>query len=65
MTEQAKTSELLALTANIVSAHVSNNTVTGDVLPKIIRDVYHTLSTAGAESEAKAERPTTNSERGS
>jgi predicted transcriptional regulator len=58
MTEQAKTSELLALTANIVSAHVSNNTVTGDVLPKIIRDVYHTLSTAGAASEAKAERPT-------
>jgi predicted transcriptional regulator len=58
MTEQAKTSELLALTANIVSAHVSNNTVTGDGLPKIIRDVYHTLSTVGASSEAKAERPT-------
>ncbi len=58
MTEQAKTSELLALTANIVSAHVSNNTVTGDGLPKIIRDVYQTLSTVGASSDAKAERPT-------
>ena len=58
MTEQAKTSELLALTANIVSAHVSNNTVSGDSLPKIIRDVYQALSTMGAPSEAKSERPT-------
>ena len=58
MTEQAKTSELLALTANIVSAHVSNNTVSDDGLPKIIREVYQTLSTVGASSEAKSERPT-------
>ena len=58
MTEQAKPSELLALTANIVAAHVANNTVTGVDLPKIIRDVYDTLATVGTPSEANAERPT-------
>ena len=58
MTDQAKISELLALTANIVSAHVSNNSVAGDSLPKLIRDVYVALSTLGAPSDAKSERPT-------
>jgi predicted transcriptional regulator len=58
MTDQAKVSELLALTANIVSAHVSNNSVAGDSLPKLIRDVYVALSTLGAPADAKSERPT-------
>ena len=58
MTDQAKPSELLALTANIVAAHVANNTVTGGDLPKIIRDVYDTLATVGAPSDTRAERPT-------
>ena len=57
MTDQAKISELLALTANIVSAHVSNNSVAGDSLPKLIRDVYVALSALGAPADAKSERP--------
>ncbi len=58
MTDQAKPSELMALTANIVAAHVSNNTVTGTDLPQIIRDVHEALSSLGNPAEAKAERPT-------
>ena len=57
MTEQGNQHELLALTANIVSSHVSNNPVTGDNLTKMIREVYETLATVGESAEAKAERP--------
>lgn len=57
MTEQVNQHELLALTANIVSSHVSNNPVTGDNLTKMIREVYETLATVGAPTEAKSERP--------
>jgi predicted transcriptional regulator len=57
MTEQANQHELLALTANIVSSHVSNNPVTGDNLTKMIREVYETLATVGAPAEAKSELP--------
>jgi predicted transcriptional regulator len=57
MTEQANQHELLALTANIVSSHVSNNPVSGDSLTKMIREVYETLATVGESAEAKAERP--------
>ena len=55
MTDQAKQSELLALTSNIVAAHVSNNTVAGGDLPGIIRDVYDTLATVsgGGDKEPK------------
>ncbi|PYD68534.1 MucR family transcriptional regulator [Komagataeibacter swingsii] len=37
----------LELTTQIVSAHVSNNSVAADVLPDLIRNVYHALSAAG------------------
>src|SRR5580698_11345717 len=37
----------LALTAQIVSAHIANNTVRADQLPTLIRDVHRTLSTVG------------------
>jgi len=57
MTEQANQNELLVLTANIVSSHVSNNPVSGDSLTKIIREVYETLSTVGGSAETKLERP--------
>ena len=55
MTEQANQNDLLALTANIVSSHVSHNPVSGDSLTKMIREVYETLSTVGGPP--KAERP--------
>ena len=58
MSDQAKQSELLALTSNIVAAHASNNAVSGGELPAIIRQVYDTLSTVGIPQETEPERPT-------
>ena len=40
-------SELLALTADIVAAHVSNNSVAVGDLPRMIADVYDSLSGLG------------------
>jgi len=57
MTEQTNQGGLLALTANIVASHVSNNPVSGDNLTKMIREVYETLSKVGTPSDAKSERP--------
>ncbi len=57
MSEQAKQSELLSLTTNIVAAHVSNNSVAVTDLPVIIRDVYETLSNVGTLREREPERP--------
>ncbi len=50
--------ELLALTSEIVAAHVSNNTVAVADLPGLIEQVYKTLSSVGGASEAAADRPT-------
>ena len=58
MSDQAKQSELLALTSNIVAAHVSNNTVAGGDLSGIIRDVYDTLATVGGGVEKEPEKLT-------
>ena len=44
--------DVLELTAQIVSAHVSNNSVTPDALPSLIQDVYRTLSGVGRETPA-------------
>ncbi|MEQ8357377.1 MAG: MucR family transcriptional regulator [Kiloniellaceae bacterium] len=57
MSDQAKQSELLSLTTNIVAAHVSNNSVAVADLPLIIRDVYETLSNVGTAREREPERP--------
>lgn len=50
MAEIAQGSDVLSLTAQIVSAHVSNNSVTPDALPSLIQDVYRTLSGVGREA---------------
>jgi predicted transcriptional regulator len=39
--------QIITLTADIVSAHVSNNDVEPGRLPALIRDVHQALSTAG------------------
>ena len=52
-----KAPDVLALTANIVAAHVSKNAQSADELPALIRQVYHTLSTVGSGGPANAERP--------
>jgi predicted transcriptional regulator len=50
--------DVLALTAQIVSAHVTKNEVAPDALPSLIREVYKTLSSVGAEpSEAEKPKP--------
>ncbi len=52
------TEDVLALTAQIVSAHVTKNEVAPDALPSLIREVYKTLSTVGAEpTEAEKLKP--------
>lgn len=49
MTESSPTQAILGLTAQIVSAHVSNNVVSRDALPELITQVYNTLLSAGAD----------------
>jgi predicted transcriptional regulator len=46
--------EVLGLTAQIVSAHVKNNTVPVEELPALIRDVHKTLRTLGGQPAAAA-----------
>lgn len=41
---------ILGLTAQIVSAHVANNTVQPDALPALIQSVFKTLAAAGKEA---------------
>ena len=49
MASPADRSELLALTAEIVAAHVSNNKLEAGELPALIRQVYGTLAGIGME----------------
>ncbi|MDD9876579.1 MAG: MucR family transcriptional regulator [Magnetovibrio sp.] len=56
MTEKPNISELLEFTTEIVAAHSGNNTVAPDDLPKLIQDVYKTLSNLGAV-QPTTERP--------
>ena len=49
------TEDVLGLTAQIVSAHVTKNAVPVEELPALIREVYKTLSTVG-EAPAPAKR---------
>ncbi|HUD58952.1 MAG TPA: MucR family transcriptional regulator [Acetobacteraceae bacterium] len=56
MPEQMPPTDVLGLTAQIVSAHVSNNSVSPDALPSLIEEVYKTLSGVGKEP-AHVERP--------
>ncbi len=48
--------EMLALTTDIVSSHVSNNTVAVQNLPELIQQVYSALASVGSALAAK-ERP--------
>ena len=52
MSEGSSYPDVLGLTAQIVSAHVSNNSVTPDALPALIQDVYRTLAGVGREPAA-------------
>ena len=49
MSDQVANSDVLGLTAQIVSAHVSNNSVAPDALPSLIQEVYRTLAGVGKD----------------
>jgi len=57
MSNSEQNSDLLALTTEIVSAHVSNNTVAVGDLPLLINQVYHSLANIGKVPAAAPERP--------
>ncbi len=48
---------LIALTSDIVAAHLSNNDVEVDAVPSLITNVYGALSGLGEEAEAEEVRP--------
>ena len=56
--ENLDRSELLNLTSEIVSAHVSNNAVAGIDLPDLISNVYETLGGLAAPADPEPEPPT-------
>ncbi len=57
MSDDLAPPDVLALTAQIVSAHVAANSVTADVLPDLIRDVHRAVSGLGSAPPPPAERP--------
>jgi predicted transcriptional regulator len=57
MNDTEQSNELLALTTEIVAAHVSNNTVTLGDLPQLINQVYRSLANIGVAPAAPMARP--------
>lgn len=58
MSDERQRSELIVLTAEIVSAYVSNNTLSVGELPELTRAVHAALSTAGVpRGEENLEAP--------
>jgi predicted transcriptional regulator len=51
------TETLITLTADIVSAHVSNNSVAVNDLPVLIQNVHNALSALGARKEEPEAKP--------
>ena len=47
MTDQLNQNDLLALTTEIVAAHVANNNTAVSDLPQLIQEVYRTLASVG------------------
>ncbi|AQS91479.1 MucR family transcriptional regulator [Gluconobacter albidus] len=57
MSQETNAPELHQLTAQIVTAYVSNNDVPADALPALIRSVHDSLATVNVPEEAPAEKP--------
>ena len=55
--EGTSKTELLKLTTDIVVSHVANNHLAAADLPKLIRDVYTSLTGAGPNNERERKRP--------
>jgi predicted transcriptional regulator len=56
MSEDQPNSHILSLTAQIVSAHVSNNAIQAEALPALILSVYKTLTGTGVETPQPEKR---------
>jgi predicted transcriptional regulator len=57
MTDGVAQNDLLALTSDIVSSHVANNTVAVSDLPQLINNVYATLAGLAQPEKAPEPRP--------
>lgn len=58
MSDPTKNPDLLALTTQIVAAHLSNNAVNAQEIPGLIEKIYKTLAGVNGESlPVSAERP--------
>lgn len=57
MTEQISREELLALTSEIVSSYVANNTLPAHEISGVIEQVFKTLSNVDKETGLHADRP--------
>ena len=57
MDEPEQSKDLLALTTEIVAAHVSNNTVALGDLPQLINHIYNSLANIGSAPPPPAARP--------
>ncbi len=57
MPDQTSHADLLALTTEIVSSHVANNTVSQNEIPGLIEQVFRTLSGLGGHMPLSADRP--------
>lgn len=57
MTDQTSRDDVLALTTEIVSAYLSNNSTAANDIPSLIEQVFKTLSNVNAEGGALADRP--------
>ncbi len=54
MNDRNAAADLLALTTDIISSHVANNTVPAEDLPQLIQQVYATLAAVGATAAPTA-----------
>ncbi|MFQ3666515.1 MAG: MucR family transcriptional regulator [Sphingomonadaceae bacterium] len=57
MSDGVAENDLLALTSDIVSSHVANNTVAVSDLPQLIQNVYATLASLSRPSAVPEPRP--------
>ncbi len=57
MSDQTNREDLLALTTEIVSSYLSNNTVPTSEIPNVIDQVFKTLANVNSENSISADRP--------
>jgi predicted transcriptional regulator len=56
MSEDIDKLELLALTTDIVTSHLSRNSIDSNEIPRLIKDIYSTLATIG-EADPETDKP--------